>query len=306
MKQKSEPSIPTLLAVAVNPNSVRVDVHPSWDRPFDEVEDPEAALLPQRIRHVLIWRTNQDPSVTAVAQSLHRTIFARTKTIVAYVSEKNPGLSGAPTMLDVVERLRPSQEAYWPTRQSCLVIIKDPSSPLPIRVAHSWPSALVIVVLTEQPSYPLSALAGVEALLLHHRVRVPDDVLATAPFQAEIDDLAELSDIVRALWNVARPYPHGHLSVIKGNPDALHGYTASGKEDIVVAMPPGWSTTGAEFTDFRSYLYTVWSSAMAVAIHSKFTYSYESLVATPDVNLFLVLIDRGARVTFTAAAEVAE
>lgn len=300
----AEIAIPTFIAVRVNPQSVVVDLHPSWAKPIEEVEDAEAALLPQRVRQVLIWRTNQDQPAVALARSLHRDVFARTASPVAFVDERNPHLAGAPTMLDVVERIRPSQEAFFAVRQSCLVIVQDPYSALPIAVAHTWPSARVILILTRAPAFPLTPLLGVEALLTKPGVKVPDEVLDTTPFHAEFSDNAELNSIVRALWNVARPYPQGYLSVVKGSPEALRDYHGSGNEDIVVAMPADWSTSGAEFSDFRSYLYTVWSSALAVGVHSKFTYSYESLVARPDVNLLMVLIDRGARVTFTAAAEV--
>lgn len=299
-----ETSIPTLISVRVNSQSIAVGLHSSWTKPIEEIEDAEAALVPQRVRRVLVWRTNQDQSATALARSLHRDIFARTASPVAFVDERNPHLTGAPTMLDVVERIRPSQEAFFAVRQSCLVVVQDPYSALPIAVAHTWPSARVIVILTRQPSFEPSSLVGVEALLTKPDVALPDEVLATIGFHAEFSDVTDLNNTVRALWNVARPYPQGYLSVVKGNPEALRDYHGSGNEDIVMAMPTDWATSGAEFRDFRSYLYTVWSSAIAVGIHSKFTYSYESLIAQPDVNLMMVLIDRGARVTFTTAAEV--
>ncbi len=287
----------------IEPSSIRVNVPPTWTDPVEEIEDPESSLAPHLIRHVLIWRAGQDSAAIALAEGLRTALFTKTRTTLAYIEEINPNASGAPTMLDVVERIRPSERAHYLVRQSSLVIIQDPPTNLPIAVAHTWPGARVILILTRPPAFPATELIGVEALLLRRGVELPAEVLAVMPFQAEFETEAELHSNIRALWNVARPYPRGHLSIIKGSAVALGIYEPSGIEDILVAMPPNWTFPTEEATTFRHYLLAVWSSAEAVAIHSKFTYSYESLVSRADENLFMVLIQRGARVTFTTASQ---
>lgn len=276
---------------------------PSWTEPVEEVEDPESSLTPHQIRRVLVWRANQDPAAAALAEGLRAAMFTKTRTTLAYVEEVNPNITGAPTMLDVVERIRPNETAHFLVRQSSLVIIQDPTSNLPIAVAHTWPGARVILVLTRPPAFPAAELMGVEALLLQRGVELPAEVLAVTPFHAEFDNDVDLHSNIRALWNVARPYPRGHLSIIKGCVEALGDYEPTGKEDILVAMPANWRFPAETTATFRHYLLAVWSSAQAVAIHSKFTYSYESLVSRADENLFMVLIQRGARVTFTSTAQ---
>lgn len=306
---KPEPTnaarIPTLFRVRIEPSSIQINVAPGWTEPVEEIEDPESSLAPHLIRRVLIWKADQDPAAIELAESLHVALFTKSKTTLAYVEEINPTTSGAPTMLDVVERIRPRENAHFLVRQSSLVIIQDPASNLPIAVAHTWPGARVILVLTRPPAFPAAELIGVEALLLRRDVELPADVLDVTPFHAEFDTEAELHSNIRALWNVARPYPRGHLSIIKGSADALGVYEPTGMEEILVAMSPNWEFPTEGITTFRHYLLSVWSSAQAVAIHSKFTYSYESLVSRADENLFMVLIQRGARVTFTTAAQVA-
>lgn len=297
--------IPTLFRVRIEPSSIRINVPPTWTEPVEEIEDPESSLAPHLVRRVLVWNAGQDPAAIELAEGLRAALFTRTKTTLAYVEEINPNASGAPTMLDVVERIRPRESAHFLVRQSSLVIIQDPSSNLPIAVAHTWPGARVILVLTRPPAFPAEELIGVEALLLRRGVELPAEVLDVTPFHGEFDTEAELHSNIRALWNVARPYPRGHLSIIKGSADALGVYEPTGIEDILVAMPPNWEIPTEGITTFRHYLLAVWSSAQAVAIHSKFTYSYESLVSRADENLFMVLIQRGARVTFTTASQVA-
>lgn len=275
---------------------------------YRQLKAPVAAdpLRLNRVDHVAIWRINADPAITKWANWLAQEVFPSSGKIpVCVIEELNPSRKALGSTLRQLTSWRsvPITERF--TEQRNVVVITDPISTLPIVLARFWPLTRIVVVLNSTPMFPIEELAGIDALLVHESVvmtAVPD---LAVPFVATFADSEKSASQLKALISGAMEPARGYFFCLKGEPHALGEHQPGSDTDIVVLLPEDAADPAAECRTFRDYFGKLMANAEAIAVHSRFLYSHESLIESGQVEgLLLDLIRRGARVQFVKSSQI--
>jgi hypothetical protein len=299
--------LPASLVARVGPASLTIGPGPgiaatALARPADPV-----ALVPERVSGVLLWDGAANPTARAdldqVAAGLSRAI--PTAIGLSRIRLHNPGGLGIMSMVELLglDRLNLPGVRHV-TGASNLLVLVDPSQPLPLLLARQWADTRVILVLTAPP------LPGIDTGLAAA-------ILATEPAAAALADravpfraaLTALEDVGVEVANYAASLPRPGREYYFALPPGPAGRPVPGRPgaaDLIIrsstAAPSAELLSGqATYADRIAELLR---GASLVALRSGLVYPYETWIREAATGAIVRdLLAKGARIDLAAPDE---